>query len=68
MKFIERCGLSAGHSLVIEDDVASALSELKQKNLITHQFAGGTTVTPCTTTLGARGRPFGAAGRHVQQY
>ena len=42
-EFIERYGLSAGHSLVIEDDVAEALyQELKQKNLITHQFAGGT--------------------------
>ena len=41
--FIKRYGLSAGHSLVIEDDVAEALyQELKQKNLITHQFAGGT--------------------------
>ena len=37
--FIKRYGLSAGHSLVIEDDVAEALyQELKQKNLITHQF------------------------------
>ncbi|MEK5749964.1 inosine/guanosine kinase, partial [Acinetobacter nosocomialis] len=42
-EFIERYGLSAGHSLVIEDDVAEArYQELKQKNLITHQFAGGT--------------------------
>lgn len=41
--FIQRYGLSAGHSLVIEDDVAEALyQELAQKNLITHQFAGGT--------------------------
>ena len=31
-EFIERYGLSAGHSLVIEDDVAEALyQELKQK-------------------------------------
>ncbi len=42
-EFIERYGLSAGHSLVIEDDVSrSALSGTKTKNLITHQFAGGT--------------------------
>ncbi len=43
-EFIERYGLSAGHSLVIEDDVAEALyQELKQKKpAITHQFAGGT--------------------------
>ena len=44
-EFIERYGLSAGHSLVIEDDVAEALyQELKQKNLI----------TPCTTTRCSR--------------
>ncbi|TQI79262.1 inosine-guanosine kinase [Serratia fonticola] len=41
--FVERYGLSLGHSLVIEDDVAEALyQELIDKNLITHQFAGGT--------------------------
>ncbi len=41
--FIARYGLSAGHSLVIEDDVAEALyDELTKNNLITHQFAGGT--------------------------
>ena len=41
--FIVRYGLSAGHSLVIEDDVAEALyQELVRNNLITHQFAGGT--------------------------
>ncbi|KNC89126.1 inosine/guanosine kinase [Trabulsiella odontotermitis] len=41
--FIDRYGLSAGHSLVIEDDVADALyDELVRENLITHQFAGGT--------------------------
>lgn len=41
--FIVRYGLSAGHSLVIEDDVAEALyRELVRNNLITHQFAGGT--------------------------
>lgn len=41
--FIHRYGLSLGHSLVIEDDVADALyQELTSNNLITHQFAGGT--------------------------
>lgn len=41
--FITRYGLSLGHSLVIEDDVADALyQELIGNSLITHQFAGGT--------------------------
>ncbi|MBK0032144.1 inosine/guanosine kinase [Erwinia sp. S43] len=41
--FVRRYGLSVGHSLVIEDDVAQALyEELMRDNLITHQFAGGT--------------------------
>ncbi|MGE9551802.1 inosine/guanosine kinase [Erwinia amylovora] len=41
--FVVRYGLSMGHSLVIEDDVAEALyAELVRENLITHQFAGGT--------------------------
>nr|VUD31541.1 inosine-guanosine kinase [Raoultella sp. NCTC 9187] len=41
--FIERYGLSAGHSLVIEDDIAEALyQDLLHNDLITHQFAGGT--------------------------
>lgn len=41
--FIARYGLSSGHSLVIEDDVAEALyEELEREGLITHQFAGGT--------------------------
>lgn len=41
--FVARYGLSVGHSLVIEDDVADALyTELMRENLITHQFAGGT--------------------------
>lgn len=41
--FVQRYGLSLGHSLVIEDDVAEALyQELIDNNLITHQFAGGT--------------------------
>lgn len=40
--FIARYGLSVGHSLVIEDDVAEALyRELLQGGLISHQFAGG---------------------------
>lgn len=42
-EFIQRYGLSLGHSLVIEDDVAEALyRELVSNNLISHQFAGGT--------------------------
>ncbi len=41
--FVARYGLSLGHSLVIEDEVAEALyHELVSRNLITHQFAGGT--------------------------
>ncbi|CNH89359.1 pfkB carbohydrate kinase family protein [Yersinia ruckeri ATCC 29473] len=41
--FIQRYGLSQGHSLVIEDDVAEALyQELTDNGLITHEFAGGT--------------------------
>lgn len=41
--FILRYGLSTGHSLVIEDDVADALyQELMREGLIAHQFAGGT--------------------------
>ena len=41
--FVARYGLSAGHSLVIDDDVAEALySELMREQLISHQFAGGT--------------------------
>ena len=41
--FIQRYGLSLGHSLVIEDDVAERLyQELTKSNLISHQFAGGT--------------------------
>lgn len=41
--FVERYGLSLGHSLVIEDAVAEALyQELSENNLIAHQFAGGT--------------------------
>lgn len=41
--FVQRYGLSLGHSLVIEDDVAEALyQELNDNNLVTHQFAGGT--------------------------
>lgn len=41
--FIARYNLSTGHSLLINDDVAETLyRELDQRNLITHQFAGGT--------------------------
>ena len=41
--FITRYGLSQGHSLVIEDDVAERLyQELAANGLITHEFAGGT--------------------------
>ena len=41
--FLERYGLSRGHSLVIDNDIAEALyRELVAGQLITHQFAGGT--------------------------
>ncbi|MDI9277415.1 inosine/guanosine kinase [Pantoea sp. EABMAA-21] len=41
--FLQRYGLSAGHSLVIEDATAEALyDELMRDALISHQFAGGT--------------------------
>ncbi|WP_102505578.1 inosine/guanosine kinase [Salinivibrio kushneri] len=41
--FLERYGLSKGHSLVIDDERAEALyQELKDNNLVTHEFAGGT--------------------------
>lgn len=41
--FLERYGLSRGHSLVIDNQVAEALyQELRQQRLISHQFAGGT--------------------------
>ncbi|WP_039056168.1 inosine/guanosine kinase [Enterobacter sp. Bisph1] len=41
--FVTRYGLSAGHSLVISDEIAEALyQELVSNELITHQFAGGT--------------------------
>ncbi|MFA0438510.1 inosine/guanosine kinase [Vibrio sp. 10N.286.49.C2] len=40
---IEKYGLSKGHSLVIDDKAAEALyTELKEKELITNEFAGGT--------------------------
>ncbi|KLV04299.1 MULTISPECIES: inosine/guanosine kinase [Photobacterium] len=42
-EFLERYELSKGHSLVITDEKAEALyRELKEKELITHEFAGGT--------------------------
>ncbi|QGY28303.1 inosine/guanosine kinase [Pantoea cypripedii] len=41
--FLQRYGLSAGHSLVIDDATAEALyNELLRDQLISHQFAGGT--------------------------
>jgi len=41
--FLQRYGLSAGHSLVIDDATAEALyNELMREELISHQFAGGT--------------------------
>lgn len=41
--FLQRYGLSAGHSLVIDDVTAEALyNELMREQLISHQFAGGT--------------------------
>lgn len=40
---ITRFGLSKGHSLVIDDETAEALyQELKQRELISNEFAGGT--------------------------
>lgn len=42
-EFLERYELSKGHSLVISDEKAEALyQELKEKDLISHEFAGGT--------------------------
>ncbi len=41
--FLTRYGLSRGHSLVLDNDVAEALyQELYHKQMISHQFAGGT--------------------------
>ncbi|MCW6032179.1 inosine/guanosine kinase [Pantoea sp. JK] len=41
--FLQRYGLSAGHSLVIDDATAEALyNDLMREALISHQFAGGT--------------------------
>ena len=41
--FLQRYGLSAGHSLVINDVTAEALyRELMREELVSHQFAGGT--------------------------
>lgn len=49
--FIVRYGLSAGHSLVIEDDVAEALyQELVRNNLITISLPAAPSAIPCTTT------------------
>ncbi|GAD79335.1 inosine/guanosine kinase [Vibrio ezurae] len=42
-EFIAKFNLSKGHSLVVSDEVAEALySELKQQQLITNEYAGGT--------------------------
>ncbi|KLV09197.1 guanosine kinase [Photobacterium aquae] len=42
-EFLERYELSKGHSLVITDEKAEALyQELKEKALVSHEFAGGT--------------------------
>ncbi|AJR07910.1 inosine/guanosine kinase [Photobacterium gaetbulicola] len=42
-EFLERYELSKGHSLVISDEKAEALyRELKDNDLISHEFAGGT--------------------------
>ncbi|MCW8327583.1 inosine/guanosine kinase [Photobacterium sp. SDRW27] len=42
-EFLERYELSKGHSLVITDEKAEALyQELKENDLISHEFAGGT--------------------------
>ena len=50
--FLTRYGLSAGHSLVIADDIAEALyQELVRNDLITHQFAGAPSAIPCIITL-----------------
>ncbi|NNG31842.1 inosine/guanosine kinase [Klebsiella pneumoniae] len=66
--FIVRYGLSAGHSLVIEDDVAEALyQELVRNNLITHQFAGGT-IGRCFTLIGDSGeRTFAISPGHMNK-
>ncbi|WP_261817174.1 inosine/guanosine kinase [Vibrio gallicus] len=42
-EFIQKFGLSKGHSLVIDDDTAESLyNELKQAQLISNEYAGGT--------------------------
>lgn len=42
-EMIAKYGLSKGHSLVIDDETAEALyNELKDKSLITNEYAGGT--------------------------
>ncbi len=41
-EFLKRYGLTGGYSFILEDDVSEALyQELRERNLITHQFAGG---------------------------
>jgi len=42
-EFLQRYGLTGGYSFILEDDVSEALyQELRQRNLLSHQFAGGT--------------------------
>ena len=68
--FVARYGLSVGHSLVIEDDVADALyAELMRDNLITHQFAGGTignTMHNCSVLADDRSVLLGVMCNNVQ--
>ncbi|MBT0719099.1 inosine/guanosine kinase [Rosenbergiella epipactidis] len=41
--FLSRYGLTGGYSFILEDDVSEALyQELRQRDLLSHQFAGGT--------------------------
>ncbi|WP_241622319.1 inosine/guanosine kinase [Rosenbergiella australiborealis] len=42
-EFLSRYGLTGGYSFILEDDVSEALyQELRQNDLLSHQFAGGT--------------------------
>ena len=43
LAFLERYGLSRGHSMLISDDVAEQIyNELKSNNMVVSEFAGGT--------------------------
>ncbi|AZU48270.1 inosine/guanosine kinase [Aeromonas hydrophila] len=43
LAFLERYGLSRGHSMLISDDVAEQIyDELKSNNMVVSEFAGGT--------------------------